>query len=159
MAGSFKLTGRLAFADLWHEKAAFFCQVLALSAILGPLLILYGLKNGVITTLTDGLEQNPRNRQIAVIGTGRFEPAWLEELSQDPNVGFLAPHVAPLAANLDFYSEEDPAAGIVGGTVLGSGAGDPFLPAGLAAPKAYEIVLSASLANGLGLPIVSLGPG
>lgn len=151
MAGSLKIAGNLALADLWHEKAAFFCQVLALSAILGPLLILYGLKNGVTTTLTQGLEEVPRNRQIAVIGTGGFEQVWLEELAHDPNVGFLVPHVAPLAANLDFMAADENGGKAVPATVLASGAGDPFLPKGVAAPAPDEILLSTPLATELNL--------
>ena len=49
-----KLVGELAFSDYRHEWIISGCAVLALSAVLIPLLVLFGLKYGIITNLPDG---------------------------------------------------------------------------------------------------------
>ena len=38
----------MALRDYWHERALSLCAVLALATVLAPLLILFGVRNGVI---------------------------------------------------------------------------------------------------------------
>jgi hypothetical protein len=56
----FKLVVGLAFDDYRHEWVLSGCAVLALAAVLTPLLVLFGLKYGVIANLLDPLIENPR---------------------------------------------------------------------------------------------------
>ena len=53
----------LAVADLRHEWILNLCMILALAAVLAPLLLLLGLKHGTITTLRDRLVEDPVNRE------------------------------------------------------------------------------------------------
>ena len=59
--------GRLALFDLRHEWAITLCQVTALAALLAPLLVLYGLQQGVIGTLLERMDRssNKRRAQLA----------------------------------------------------------------------------------------------
>lgn len=146
-SGLWRLSAGMGMADLRHEPMAFMFQVLALAAVLSPLLILYGLKYGVISTLTRQLAADPSVRQIQLIGSGSYTQAWFDELANDANVGFLAPHTRVLSATLDFAQANNNK--LVTGTVLASGSGDPLLSAGVSAPTAQQAVLSAQLATSL----------
>lgn len=59
---------RLAVADYCHERLLSLCAVLTLAAVLTPLLILYGVKFGVVQTLTDRLRNEPRTLEISPVG-------------------------------------------------------------------------------------------
>ena len=50
---------RLALSDLRHEWAITLCQVMSVAAVLAPLLVLYGLQQGVIGTLLERMDRDP----------------------------------------------------------------------------------------------------
>ena len=56
---------RLALADLWAEVTLALCSVVALAAVLAPLMVLAGLRAGVLDGLRQTLLQNPH-------GAGRY---------------------------------------------------------------------------------------
>ncbi len=144
------LAARLAIKDLLHEKTHFLCQVLALTAVLAPLMILFGLKTGVLETLSRGLSADADVRQIIIRGLANLPESELETLRQSPLVGFVAPHPHPINADTFFLVADKRGAETIRGTILGSGPGDPLLPSGEAPPKAGETYLSASLGRDLG---------
>ena len=43
----FSIICGMALRDYWHERALSLCAVLALATVLAPLLILFGVRNGV----------------------------------------------------------------------------------------------------------------
>ncbi len=145
------LAARLALKDLLHERTHFLCQVLALAAVLAPLLILYGLKTGVLETLTRGLAADAAVRQITIRGLANLPETEVEALKRDPLVGFLAPHPHPINADTFFALAGQRAPETIRGTILGSGPGDPLLGSERQPPKAGETVLSAGLARKLGV--------
>ena len=51
---------RLALRDYWHDWVLSLCFVLAIAAMLMPLLVLFGLKFGIITNLLAPLKEDPR---------------------------------------------------------------------------------------------------
>ena len=55
MSARLPLALRLAFADIRYERATAACQVIGLAALLIPLLILLGIKNGVLAERTTAL--------------------------------------------------------------------------------------------------------
>lgn len=140
----------LGWRDLAHELTGFVCQALAFTAVLAPLLILWGLKSGVISTLVDQLQADPRTLQVTVVDERTVDLEWIEALAADPLVGFAMPHTRSLAAGVEFVpaGRRD---GIVPGTLLASGTEDPLLPAGAAPPGPGEAVISAALADALGV--------
>lgn len=146
-----RLAARLGLFDLKREPTAFLCHVLALAAVLAPLLILYGLKHGVVSTMTRDLAADADIRQIVIKGVGEHPPALLEALRGDPLVGFVAPHPRPINADQIFAKAGLRGAPTLPGTVLGTGPGDPLLAAGMAAPGPDEALLSAGLARDLGV--------
>ncbi len=75
------LMSRLAWHDYRREGRLSACAVLALVAVLAPLLVLFGLKFGLISTLTERLERDPGIREVIPLGAGVSPP------SMSPNCG------------------------------------------------------------------------
>src|SRR5690606_41284738 len=73
-----RLVAGLAFDDYRHEWVLSGCSVLALAAVLIPLLVLFGLRYGIIANLLDPLVENPRYREISPVTSGHFTPQWFE---------------------------------------------------------------------------------
>ena len=141
---------RLGLADLRHERLMAICQGLALAAVLAPLLILYGLKHGIVTGTLAALREQPANREILVLGNNRLSPDDLEALRSLPEVGFLVPKPRSFARTLYIERLEGPPRGLFEADLIPSAAGDPLLPAALADG---EIALAAQLATRMQLRI------
>lgn len=148
------LAGHLGLLDLKRQPASTACQMLAFAAVIGPLLILFGLKSGVIDTLTRDLLDDPENRRISELGEESFTAEWIAALAQDPGVGFIAPHTRSLAAKVDMLPGDGRVSPLVEITILASGPGDPFLPPAAAPPEGDQVWLSTAAALELGV-----GPG
>ena len=63
---------RLAYRDFAHERRISLCFVLALMAVLAPLLILFGLKFGLVDTLAQRLVESPANREVLAVGSRQY---------------------------------------------------------------------------------------
>ena len=57
--------------DLWNDKFVSLCVVASLVAVIAPLMLLFGLKNGVVTQLRQELLSNPEIRAVKIVGTIR----------------------------------------------------------------------------------------
>ncbi|MCK5203198.1 MAG: hypothetical protein KAR15_04980, partial [Desulfobacterales bacterium] len=66
---TFKTVIHLALRDYLHERLLSACAVMGLAAVLAPLLVLFGVKSGIINTMSDRLIQDPRNREISPVGS------------------------------------------------------------------------------------------
>ena len=138
----------LASRDYAHEWQMSGCFILALAAVLGPMLVLFGLKFGIIGNMLDDLIEDPRNREIRPIGSGRFERDWFAQLRQRNDVAFVVPRTRSIAATIELGS--DAATRIIPVEVIPSGDDDPLLPPGIEAPVGlHRIVLSKSAAEKL----------
>ena len=142
------IAARLALADLVAERLLALCSVLALAAVLAPLLILAGLRAGVVQGLREVLLQDPRIREVTTAANRTFDAALLRRLAARPDVGFLAPRTRTLAASLLLERAEAPGAG-VRVELIPSLPGDPLLAR--APDRAERIVLSVGAAARLGV--------
>jgi len=138
-------TLRLATRDYKHEWQMSGCFVLALAAVLGPMLVLFGLKFGIVGGMLDQLIEDPANREIRPVGSGRYDRAWIAQFRQRQDVAFLVPRTRSIAATLQLSSEQS--SRILNTEMIPSDDGDPLLPATQAAPHGMRsIVLSQSAA-------------
>ena len=71
---------RLALADIWHEKVLFLCSALGCAAVLAPLIVLFGLREGVVAGLRAELLEDPRAREVVSIVNRTLEPALFARL-------------------------------------------------------------------------------
>lgn len=141
---------RLALADVLHERKMAICYAVAMAAVLAPLMVLYGLKHGVVTALTEELRQDPRNREVLVLGNRAYEPDWLEALAARPEVGFLAPRTRSIAATIDVEAPDDRFT-TERAELIPTGIGDPLLDPGRTPPTGSEVAISRALAEAMGV--------
>jgi putative ABC transport system permease protein len=137
---------RIAAADLWHDRRLGACTLIALAAVLAPLLVLAGLRGGVIGGLRELLLQDPNARQIVSAANREISLSALAALSGRPDVGFLVPRTRTLAASLLVETTDGRQARV---ELIPSGPGDPLLTDGAPASPA-SVVLSAAAAARLG---------
>jgi putative ABC transport system permease protein len=144
------LTARLAVADYRHEWITSGCSVLALAAVLIPLLVLFGLKYGVISNLLDPLIENPRYREIAPTAAGRYDGEWFDAMRERTDVAFLVPRTRAIAATLRLRAPDSDVGRIIDVELVPSAAGDPVLPEDMPPPDGYDrVVLAWSAADKL----------
>lgn len=80
------LLGSLAIEDLWHDRKVSFCIAASLVAVIAPLLLLFGLKHGVVSQLQSELLSDPRNLEVKMLSSGNYDTAWIEDVRQQPEV-------------------------------------------------------------------------
>lgn len=145
----------LALSDLWHERILTACLLLSVSAILGPLLLLFGLKSGVIQTLRGRLLKDPATREIypVDIQSKPFSDDWFTRMSERPDVEFIVPR---LDVSGDFTirfvegESESSGDGLVSASCDVASVGDPrLLKLGVKAPEERQVVLTRALAEKL----------
>ena len=139
---------RLSFRDYSHEWRMSGCFILALSSVLAPMMILFGLKFGIVSTMIHELVENPVNREIKPIGSGRYNDAWIDQYRNRGDVEFIIPKTRALAATIQLRSTT--ANRIVSTELLATAAGDPLLAGLTSVPKNYyQVILSQSAARKL----------
>ncbi len=148
MIGALSKVFGLASRDYVHEWQMSSCFVLALAAVLGPMMVLFGLKFGIVGTMVDQLIEDPRNREIRPVGSGRYDTTWLEMVRARPEVGFLVPRTRSIAATIELDSQNS--SRIVPVELIASDHGDPLLSPQDPLPEGLNrVVLSRSTAEKL----------
>lgn len=151
----FREVFQLSWSEYWHQWRVSACFVLALAAVLAPLMILFGLKFGVVSSMMEQLVEDPKNLEIRPVGSRDFTPDWFDQMRSDPDVGFLVPRTRLLAAGIKLATQQG--GKIINAEMVPSAPGDPSLKPmrgaqPVNAPSALkEVVLSASVARKLEL--------
>jgi len=140
---------RLAWKDLWHDRRTMAVFVLTVAAILAPLLLLLGLKNGAISQLRETLISDPRNLEVIIYGSARLPPAWFAEIAARDEVAFVVPKTRTINASVDVLAPDRRLLTSI--ELLPTGPGDPLLPAGTTPPTdPRQVLITATLAAQLG---------
>jgi putative ABC transport system permease protein len=142
---------RLAIRDFTFEARISLCFVLALMSVLAPLLVLFGLKFGLVDTLAQRLIQSPAYREIIPVGSRDYEPQWFADIASRSDVGFLVANTRRIAASLSEVRRSDGGTGLTALQMIPSGPGDPLLGNAPAPRGLNEVVLSATAAQRLGV--------
>ncbi len=141
---------RLSLKDYFHERLLSACAVLGLAAVLAPLLLLFGVKIGIINTMADRLIEDPRNREVTPVGSGRYGEDWFSVAAKRPGVAFVIPQTRSIAASMVLYNGagEKPHSVVV--DLIPTGEGDPLLEKWGRIPKnETSVVLSDTAARKL----------
>jgi putative ABC transport system permease protein len=139
---------RLSFRDYTHEWRMSGCFVFALASVLAPMMILFGLKFGIVSSMVNELVENPVNREIRPIGSGRYGDQWIEQLRQRDDVEFIIPKTRALAASIQLKSKT--AKRILSTELMATAEQDPLLANLSKTPQnIYQIVLSQTAAKKL----------
>jgi len=146
----------LSFARQRRNKVSFFCQALALSAIMIPLLIILGVKYGFISSLKEELLRNPGSLEITLLEGTDVNAERLAVWKSWPETAFAIPCPGVLYSSVNFMqpAENGEAATEITAELIPSASGDPVMEKlGLPVPGAGEIVLTDSLARKLGAAV------
>ena len=138
----------LSSRDYLHEWQMSICFILGLAAVLGPMMVLFGLKFGIVGGMVDQLIEDPGNREIRPIGSGRYSQAWLDNVRERADVAFLVPRTRSIAATIELASEHS--SRIVPVELIASASGDPLLtPDGPLPEGLTRVVISRNAAEKL----------
>ncbi len=141
---------RLSLKDYFHERLLSACAVLGLAAVLAPLLLLFGVKSGIINTMADRLIEDPRNREVTPVGSGRYGEDWFSVAAKRPGVAFVIPQTRSIAASMVLYNGEGKKPHSVVVDLIPTGEGDPLLEKWGRIPKnETSVVLSNTAARKL----------
>ena len=150
------LTGlKVSLSAIVHEFKLSLCLVLTIAAIIAPLLLLFGLKFGVIETLSDRLRNDPAYRAIIPLSTRNYSSEFFEQLRIRPDIAFLIPATRRIAATVEIRkaggSHKDPYAKV---DIVPTAPGDVLiLETGCTAPEKGQCVLSRFAAEEAGNPV------
>lgn len=146
--GDLGLVIDLAVADYVHDRRLSLPMILSLAAVLAPLLVLFGLKFGIISTMGRELSEDPRSLELRPLCQGRYGSAWFSTLGAREDVAFVLPATRFLAASMRLRNPADPRAEPVHAELRPSAAGDPLLAAIDSAPDGFSgLILSAPAAE------------
>lgn len=146
----------LAWRDWKFESTLSLCAVLALASMLTPILVLQGLKNGIIQGMRARLLEDPAVLIITPKSdAGRFSPEFIADLATLPGARFAIGRTRDTATDITLVnSANDSRASIA---LEPAAPGEPVLERnGISAPRngsQAEIVLSAPSAKALGVSI------
>ena len=138
----------LSFRDYSHEWRMSGCFVLALASVLAPMMILFGLKFGIVSSMVNTLIENPSNREIRPVGSGRYSQQWFDSYAARKEVSFVIPKTRALAATIQLKSQS---AGRIESTeLMATAENDPLLKAVEVKPSGfYQVILSDNIAHKL----------
>ncbi len=143
---------RLALTDYFYEWQMSSCFILALAAVLAPMMILFALKFGIIGSMMEQLIEDPRNREVRPVGSGHYDPDWFSAVRAKPEVAFVIPRTRSLAATMQLKSNTAPR--IIPTELIPTAEGEPLFHATVTIPTGlHQIVLSESAARKLKVSI------
>ena len=141
------LRGSLALQDLWHDRKVSLCIAASLVAVIAPLLLLFGLKHGVVSQLQDELLRDPRNLEVKMLSNGNYDAAWIERLRLRPETGFALGQTRSLNTQADLLIGMQRF--VEGAEIIATEPGDPQLILASLNPVGNQVILSASAAQRL----------
>lgn len=136
--------GTLALRDLRHGWVSTLCLSVAVAAALLPLLILFGLKFGVVNNLIDTLRSDPSVREVRLVRDTELSLDWFDRIGARADVAFLLPRANFLAASVRLRGTDRRS--LLESRMIPTIAGDP-LTEGLQTPQDMtEIVMTTRVA-------------
>ncbi|WP_395022258.1 ABC transporter permease [Dongia sp.] len=139
----------LAAKGLWFHRRLSLYQTIGLAAVLVPLLLIAGLKNGFIEGMLAQLRADPRNLEVIIVGNRSLDGGWFKTVSGSPALGFIVPNTRSLSATIALANEQG---GMIGDVqMIPTAPGDPLL-ADLPVPTEDDaVILSEATARKLGV--------
>lgn len=137
----------LSFRDLWHDRMVSLCLIASVIAVVAPLLLLFGLKFGIVSQMRQDLMADPRNKEIKMIASASLDRAWFARVGSMPGVGFVLPLTRSLNALADLY--KDSSHFIENVELIPTAKNDPLLGQTRELQSTVGVILSASAARQL----------
>ncbi|SES84216.1 ABC transporter permease [Thorsellia anophelis] len=146
-----KLLLRLAYKDLLFDRKIALCIIFALVSVIAPLMLLFGLKNGIVTQLNQKLLNDPRNIEIVILGNKNYPLSLIEDIRARNDVQFVIPLTRSLNTHADLFKDSKHFAENV--EMIPTDKGDPILGMQASRLNDNEIILTLPLADKLNVSI------
>jgi putative ABC transport system permease protein len=116
------------------------------------LLVLYGVKYGVVATMTERMLNDPKNLEISPVSSGHFGQDFFAEMQKHPDVAFILPRTRAIAATMNLSAGQGMERRALPVSLEPTAPGDPLLAGYVILPEGHNtIVLSDAAARKLGL--------
>jgi putative ABC transport system permease protein len=135
----FRFSIEQAVHDLRHDYRLSVVLMVSVASILAPLLLLFGLKTGVVSTMKQKLLDNPANLEVVIYQNASLDSAWFDVLRARDDVAFVVPRTRTINATMDVVTPERRA--IAGIEVVPTAAGDPLVPETSEVPRRWNNIL------------------
>lgn len=142
-----RLIAALAARDLLRDRFVLVCNVAIIAGVLVPLLVLFGVKNGVYEALLTDLTRQPAIRQIDTAGNHALRAEDIAALADWPEIAFLSPRPRSQFDLINLRAEGGRRMRVA--SAVPSGLGDPNLRVGTGL-AAFEAAMPARLAEQIG---------
>lgn len=140
----------LSLLRLKRTSGTWLCQALALAAIIAPLLIVLGLKCGIVESMKEQLLKDPATLEVSMTGAVDVTPELLEKVKSWPETAFVIPSVGHLYSVVTLHTKDEQER--VEAQMIPTAEGDPLLcNTGCSIPREGEAVLTERLAQRLGV--------
>ena len=141
----------LAAKGLWFHRRLTLYQTIGLAAVLVPLLLIAGLKNGFIEGMLAQLRADPRNLEVIIVGNRNLDSTWFKTVSGSPAAGFVIPNTRSLSATITLANEQG---GMIADVqMIPTAPGDPLL-GDLPVPTTDDaVILSEATARKLNVKV------
>ena len=147
----FRFSVEQAVHDLRHDYRLSVVLMVSVASILAPLLLLFGLKTGVVSTMKQKLLDNPFNREVVIYQNASLDSSWFDALSARDDVAFVVPRTRTINATMDVVAPDRRA--VAGIEVVPTAPGDPLVPESCEVPRRWNNILLSHTAG------VKLGAG
>lgn len=142
---------KIALQDMRHEAMHFTCAVIVIAAIIGPFLVLLGIKTGAITVLMGKLRDDPANLEVIIKGAHTFTADDVLALRRRADIAFAAGQdLVTTTGRLQLRLAPDGDRNVSGAYAV-TGPGDPLAPAGIELNN-DSVLLSSAFARRLNAP-------
>ncbi len=96
---------KLAFSDLKCDRLMSVCAAAAMTAVIAPLLLLFSLRYGIITSLEDNLRNSPANLEIKMLSGYDLDEGFFSKMRSDKDVGFVIEVTRALSLTSDIMGK------------------------------------------------------
>ncbi|MCY4304356.1 MAG: ABC transporter permease [Aestuariivita sp.] len=145
-----RLIFRLAIKGLLYERIHLICNAAILASVLVPLMVIFGIKNGVYSALLDRLLNDPTTLRIETTGNVGFSEKDVEIVRSWKLSGFVTAKTRSIFDFVNVRRQGDIQKRTA--ILVPSGKGDPTLPNNLEL-GIHDAVLSANLARQLNISV------
>ena len=142
----------IALRDYVRDRRYGLVSALVLTSVLAPILVLFGIKNGIVEELFDQLRKDPSAVEVRPIGQGQFDGGFFAALRERPDVRYVIPTTRFLSSTISLRNLDDRSVPVASGELTPTSAGDPLAGQALSWDgSTLEVVLSKVLAEKLKL--------
>lgn len=142
----------ISLADFFDDAFQSACITMAIASVLAPILVLFGLREGVVENLRSTMVEDPVYREVIPARTQDYSNEFFDALSTREDVAFVLPSILAGASIISARSTDTGKLGRP--NLIPTAEGDPVLEvASLEDVLPSEIVISTPLARELELKV------